>query len=57
MTKKSDRSSGKKRTVWFSNEQQEVMAEILELTGRETTVSSAIREGLNLLLKSIKESK
>jgi len=45
---------GKKRTVWFSAEQIEVMDEILALTGRETTVSSAIREGLKLYLASIK---
>ena len=51
----SDRALGKKRTVWFTLDQIDVMDEILSITGREVNVSSAIREGLKLYLASLKK--
>jgi hypothetical protein len=49
--------TGKKRTVWFSKEQEEVLQKILDLTGRETNVSNAIRDGLVLKLEQLKKAK
>ncbi len=53
--KPSDRTIGKKRTVWFTDTQMETMEEIKKLSGGDMTVSLAIRIGLDLLLKELKK--
>lgn len=53
--KPSDRTLGKKRTVWFTDKQMKTMEEIQKLSDGDMSVSLAIRIGLDLLLEEIKK--
>ena len=57
MSKEAIKSQGKKRTIWSNSEQENVINRILAMTGRETTISSAIRDGLKLKLAQLELSK
>ncbi len=53
--KPSDRTLGKKRTVWFTDKQMETMEEIKILSNGDMTISLAVRIGLDLLLEELKK--